>query len=92
MRPLKKYLNATDTILKKKKKDRQTTEMIALNSSEFPMKTLGLSLASISPGATWGWGGEERLGKYGARAPFANTAHPLGLFNAITFQAGRTKR
>lgn len=44
-----------------KKKKKKTTKTIALNSSEFPMKTLGLSLASISPGAMGGkWMDSEK--------------------------------
>lgn len=53
MRPLKKYPNAADNIVIPKKETKDNND-IELNSSEFPMKTLGLSLASISPGAMAG--------------------------------------
>lgn len=44
------------------------------------------------PSALERWEGKGGLWKSGTRDPFENTAHPLGIVNAITFQAGRMKR
>lgn len=41
-------IDAIDNLIFKKEKDEKTTKTIELNSSEFPTKALGLSLASIS--------------------------------------------
>lgn len=56
-----------------------------LNTSELPMKTLGLSLASISTGVMEGgskWSLKDRVDH-----PFKNMTYPLGILNAVIFQA-----
>lgn len=60
------------------------------NTSELPMKTLGLSLASISTGVMEGdsrWSLKDRVDH-----PFKNVTYPLGILHAVTFQARKMKR
>lgn len=63
----KTHPNATENIIilrimKKKKKDKRTTKTIALNSSEFPMKTLG---CLWPPAALERWQGKGEALKVG---------------------------
>lgn len=84
--------NATDNVrvffYSFKSKD-QWIRTITLNTSELPMKTLGLSLASISTRVMEGgsrWSLKGRVDH-----PFKNMTHPLGILHAVTFLARKMK-